>query len=83
MPKRGHDRRPDVGSSSRNEDWVLLEYLDADLEYLTADIDTPHINDLPRQTQRHVAGVGERFGNLLRKVARAVVCYHDSHAPRD
>jgi hypothetical protein len=55
VPKRGRDRRPKVGSCSYNEDRELLE----DLEYLTADIDDPHIDDLPRWTQRHVAAVGE------------------------
>lgn len=83
MPERGHDRRPNVGSSSHNEDRELLEDLAEDLEYLTVDVDAPHIDELPWRTQRHVAGVGERFGQLLRKVARAVACYHDNHSRRD
>lgn len=83
VPKRGCNRRLDVGLSSRNEDQELLEYLAKDLEYLTVDIDAPHIDDLPRQMQRHVVGVGDQFGCLLRKVARAIACYHDSHAPHD
>lgn len=83
VPRRGRDHRPDMGSSYRNEDRELLEDLAKDLEYLTTNIDAPHIDDLPRWTRRHVAGVGEWFGRLLRKVARSVACYHDSHAPRD
>ena len=54
-----------------------------DLEYLTTNIDAPHIYDLSRRTQRHGEGEGERFGCLLRKVSREVAYYHDSHAPRD
>ena len=53
------------------------------LEYLTTNIDAPHLDDLPRQTQRHVVGVGEQFGCLLQQVAREVTCYHDSRAPHD
>ena len=82
-PERGHDRRPNVGSSSHNEDQELLEDLAKDLEYLTVDIDAPHIDDLPQQMQKHVEGVGEWFGRFLKKVARAVVCYHDSNAIHD
>ena len=83
VPKKWHDCRPDVGLSSRNEDRELLEDLVEDLEYLTTNVDAPHIDDLPRQTWRHVARVVEWFGCLLRKVDRVVACYHDSHAPRD
>lgn len=83
LPERGHDRKPEVGSSSHNKDRELLEDLAKDLEYLTTDINAPHTDDLPQRTQRHVARVGERFGCLLRKVARAIACCHDSRAPRD
>lgn len=73
VPERGRSHRPHVGLSSHNEDQELLEYLAKDLVYLIADVDAPHIDDLPRRTLRHVAGVGERFGHLLRKVSRVVV----------
>ena len=61
----------------------MLEDLVEDLEYLIADIDALHIDDLPRRMWRHVVGVGERFGCLLRKVARVIACYHETHARRD
>ena len=83
VPERGRDRRPEVGSSSHNKDWELLEDVAKELEYLTTDIDAPHIDDLPRRMQRHVVGVGEQFRHLLRKVSRVVGCYHDSRARRD
>ena len=54
-----------------------------DLEYLTADINAPHLDDFPRWMQRHVVGVGEKFGHLLKNVAREVACYHDSHDHHD
>lgn len=50
VPERGHNRRLDVGSSSYNEDQELLEDLTEDLKYLIVDIDSPHIDDLPRWT---------------------------------
>ena len=50
MHERGHDHRPNVGLSSPNEDRELLEDLAEDLEYLTTNVDAPHIDDLPRQT---------------------------------
>lgn len=65
VPERGRDRRPDVGSSFCNEDPELLEDLAEDLEYLTIDIDAPHIDDLPRWMWRHVAGVGSRLDAFL------------------
>ena len=48
VPERGHYCKPNLGSSSLNEDLELLEDLVDDLEYLTIDIDAPHIDDLPR-----------------------------------
>ena len=83
VPKRVRDRRPEVGLISHNKDRDLREDLFEDLEYLTADIDASHIDDLPRWTRRNVVGVGEQCGCLLRKVARVVACYHDSRAPHD
>ena len=59
------DHRPEVRSSSHNEDRELLEDVAEDLEYLTIDIDAPHIDDFHRQMQRHVVGVGEQCGHLL------------------
>lgn len=47
------------------------------------DIDSPHLNDLPHQTQRHVVGVGEKFGKLLWKMAWVVACYREHCVPRD
>ena len=49
VPQRGHNHRPDMGSSSRNEDHKFLEDLAKDLEYLTANVNAPHIDDLPRR----------------------------------
>lgn len=83
VPERQRDCRKKVSSSSHNEDRELLEDVVKDLLYLTIDIGAPHIEDMPQWTWRHVAGLGEQFGLLLRKVARVVVYYHDSRAPRD
>lgn len=83
VPERGCDRRPNVGLSFRNQDQELLEDLAEDLEYLIVDSDAAHIDDLPWRTQRHVEGLGEWFGCLLRKVSRDIACYYDSHAPHD
>jgi len=80
---RPQGRRPEVRPSSYDDDQELLEYVAKNLEYLTTVIDALHLDDLPRHTQRHVVGVGERFRRLLWKVARVVSCYHGSQAPCD
>lgn len=72
-----------MGSSSHNENCEILEDVVEDLEYLTTDIDAPDTNDLLWWMQRHVVGVGERFGCPLRKLTRVVACYYDSHDPHD
>ena len=47
MQERRQEHRLEVGSSSHNEDRELLEDVAEDLEYLTANIDAPHLDDLP------------------------------------
>ena len=48
-----------MGSSYHKKDHELLEDVLKDFEYLTTDIDAPHLDSLPRKMQRHVVGVGE------------------------
>jgi hypothetical protein len=64
-------------------DAELLEDLEENLERLTVGIPVPHMDDIPLRMQRNVVGVGNQFGHLLRKVARAVIFYNDQRAPRD
>ena len=47
VPERHRYLRLEVGSSSHNDDRELPEDVAEDLEYLTANIDAPHIDDLP------------------------------------
>ena len=47
VQERGRECRLEVGSSSQNEDCELLEDVAKDLEYLTTDIDFPHLDDFP------------------------------------
>ena len=37
------------------------------------------LKEIPRRDQRHTVGVSAAMGQLLRRVARAVVCYHERH----
>ena len=56
-----------------------LTELEEKLERLTLDIPDVAIDDLPMRYQRHTAGVPGRFSRLLRRVARAIMCYHEHH----
>jgi len=48
------------------------------LEALTRGIpDYGRLADVPRAYQRHTVGVSTRVHRLLRRVVRAVVCYHE------
>ena len=53
--------------------------LEENLERLTLDILDALIDDLPLRYQRPTAGVLGRFSKLLRRVAQAVMCYHEHH----
>jgi hypothetical protein len=48
-------------------------------EGLTAEILDMPIGEIPWRYQRHTMGVSESIGFLLRRVARAVVCYRERH----
>jgi hypothetical protein len=58
------------------EDYQVVEQ---NLEGLTADIPDMTLEEVPRRDQRHTVGVSAAMGRLLRRVARAVVCYHERH----
>ena len=53
--------------------------LEEKLDRLNLDIPYATIDDLPRRFQRHIAGVSGRFSRLLRRVERAIMCYHKHH----
>ena len=53
--------------------------LEENLERLTLDIPDADIDDLPMRYQRSIVGVPGRFSRLLRRVAQAVMCYHEHH----
>ena len=53
--------------------------LEENLERLTLDIPDADIDDLPMRYQRSTEGVPGQFSRLLRRVARAVMCYHEHH----
>ena len=57
----------------------ITEELEENLERLTLDIPNANIDDLPMRYQRSTVGVPGRFSRLLRRVARAVMCYHEHH----
>ena len=53
--------------------------LEENLESLTLDILDADIDDLPMRYHRSTTGVPGRFSRVLRRVARAVMCYHEHH----
>ena len=56
-----------------------LTEVEKNLDLLTLDILDAAIDDLPRRFQRHTTGVSSHFIHLLRRVARAIMCYHEHH----
>jgi hypothetical protein len=61
------------------EDYEVVEQ---NLEGLIADIPDMAIREIPRRYQRHTMGVSESINRMLRRVSRAVVCYHECHPSR-
>ena len=57
----------------------IIEELEQNLGRLTLDIPDADIDDLSMRYQISTAGVPGRFSRLLRRVARAVMCYHEHH----
>jgi hypothetical protein len=58
------------------EDYQVVEL---NLEGLTTDIPDMTLEEIPRRDQRHTVGVSKSMGRLIRRVSRAVVCYHERH----
>ena len=61
--------------------WDAEDYkaVEQNLEGLTVDVPDISIGEILRCYQRHTVGVSESLSRLLRRVARAVVCYHERH----
>jgi hypothetical protein len=55
------------------------EAMEQNLEGLTTDIPDMSIEEVPRRYQCHTVGVSGSLSRLLRRVARAVVCYRERH----
>ena len=55
----------------------MIRELEENLERLTIDIPDASIDDLPLRYQRPTMGVSGHFSRLLRRAARAVMCYHE------
>jgi hypothetical protein len=49
------------------------------LEGMIVDIPDASIDDIMRHYQWHTVGVSASISQFLRRVARAVVCYHEKH----
>jgi hypothetical protein len=71
-------RRGEVAPVAR---WDAEDYeaVEQNLEGLTADVPNIAIGEIPRHYQRHTMGMSESLSRLLRRVARAVVCYRERH----
>jgi hypothetical protein len=70
-------RRGEVAAAPQYaEDYQVVEQ---NLEGLTADIPDMTLEEVPRRDQRHTVGVSTSMSRLLRRVARAVMCYRERH----
>jgi hypothetical protein len=70
-------RRGEVPTAPQyTEDYQTVEQ---NLEGLTADIPDMTLEEVPRRDQRHTVGVSAAMSRLLRRVARAVMCYRERH----
>jgi hypothetical protein len=60
---------------------VVADYeaIEQNLEGLTTDVPDISIDEIPRHYQHHTMGVSSSLSRLLRRVARAVMCYHEQH----
>jgi hypothetical protein len=58
------------------ENYQVVEH---NLEGLIADIPYMTLEEVPRRDQRHTVGVSAAMSRLLRRVARAVMCYRECH----
>ena len=61
--------------------WDAKDYeaVEQNLEGLTVEILYISIGEIPRHYQCHIVGVSKSISRLLRRVARAVMCYHERH----
>ena len=57
----------------------ITKELEENLERLTLDILDADIDDIPMRYHRSTVGVPGQFIRLLRRVAQAVMCYHEHH----
>ena len=71
------DRRDGARFMPQGDD--IIGEVEDNLERLTLDIPDVGIDDLPTRYQRSTVGVPGRFNKLLRRVVRAVMCYHKHH----
>ena len=69
----------DVEAAGDDDSQVLHE-LSRNLEGLSMGIPALPMWEVPVRLQRHTVGVPERYLVPLRRIARAVVCYHDHQA---
>ena len=72
-----NQRRGEVATAPQYvEDYQVVQQ---NLEGLTADIPDMTLEEVPRRNQRHTIGVSASMSQLLRRVAREVMCYHEHH----
>ena len=55
------------------------QVVEQNLEGLIADIPDMTLEEVQRRNQCHTIGVSASMSRLLRRVARAVVCYREHH----
>ena len=59
----------------------MLQIIHTNFLHLTHRVPMAQVEDLPEAMQRQVVGVPREWVRLFRRLARAVVCYHDQNPP--
>ena len=59
----------------------MLQIIHTKFVLLTHRVPMAQVEDLPKAMQRQVVGVPQAWVRLFRRLARAVVCYHDQYPP--
>ena len=59
----------------------MLQNIHMNFVHLTHRVPMAQVEDFPEAMQHQVVGVPQSWVRLFRRLARAVVCYHDQHPP--
>jgi hypothetical protein len=83
LRRGGVDRRAEPVEEEDEDEGGGVRDIERNLQGLTHGIPAMRMDDVPYPLQRHTVGVPGRISRLLRKVVRAVMCYHQRREESD